>query len=190
MTEEHHDVDDNPLRPACGQSEGSSLLAEVKRFDQASLAREYYQSFNVNSKNYMQQSARTSAWIATHRRLLARCVSDAGKGDPAEVREAMDILFGLLDRLDRSPEEVVFFADEGGSWQVGVDWARVLPAWFEVLSATVSAEEYAARILAVLSRHCRHDRDKMLGIARRKATPSQRKALAQVGAGRPRGGRE
>lgn len=173
-------VDSNRLRPAVGPSTNATLRAEVKRFEKASLAGDYYQSFNVNSKNYMQQSARTSAWIAEYRRLLHRCVSDAKTGEAAEVREAMDVLFGLLDRIDRSPEEVIFFADEGGSWQVGVNWDGVLPAWFKVLSATAPAEEYAARILELLSHHYRHGRDKMLVIARREATPPQRAALAKA----------
>ena len=98
---------------------------------------------------------------------------------PAEVREAMDILIGLLGHIDECNDDVVFFADEGGSWQVGVDWARVLPVWFKVLSATAGPEEFAGRITALLSNHYCYGRDKMLAIARRTATPDQRKALAQ-----------
>ncbi|MCP5528132.1 MAG: hypothetical protein H7A47_15175, partial [Verrucomicrobiales bacterium] len=93
-----------------------------------------------------------------------------------------------LDRIDRDPEAVIFFADEGGSWQVGVDWERVLPTWFKVLSATARAEEYAERILGLLSRHYRHGRDEMLVIARRQATPAQRSALAEAEAAPPRRG--
>jgi hypothetical protein len=107
-------------------------------------------------------------------------VLNAKKRDPAEVRQAMDILFGLLDHIDKSNDDVIFFADEGGSWQVGVDWAKVLPVWFKVLSATAEPEEYAERITALLSRHYNYGRDKMLAIARRTATTQQRKALAQA----------
>ena len=73
--------------------------------------------------------------------------------------------------------DVIFFADEGGSWQVGVDWAKVLPVWFEVLSATAEPAEYAERITALLSCHYSYGRDKMLAIARQTATPEQRKGL-------------
>jgi hypothetical protein len=100
--------------------------------------------------------------------------------NPAEVRQAMDILFGLLNHIDEGHDDVIFFADEGGSWQVGVDWAKVLPVWFKVLSATAEPEEYAARITALLSCHYSYGRDKMLAIARRTATPDQRTALAEV----------
>ena len=169
------------LRPDAEPSE-PSLLMEMKAFEKASLAGEYYESFDVNSKNCTQQSAGTSAWISKYRRLLDRCVSNAKK-NPAEVRQAMDVLFGLLDHIDNGRDEIIFFADEGGSWQVGVDWARVLPAWFEVLSPTVDPKEYAARITALLSRHYSYRQAEMLAIACRTATPDQRKALADSSGG-------
>ena len=128
----------------------------------------------------MQKSAGTSAWIAEYRRLLDRCVTNAKKSNPAEAREAMDILFGLLNHIDKGHDDVIFFADEGGSWQVGVDWDKVLPVWFKVLSATAEPEEYAERITALLSCHYSYGCDKMLAIARRTATTHQRKALAEV----------
>jgi hypothetical protein len=53
----------------------------------------------------------------------------------------MDILFGLLNHIDKGRDDVIFFEDEGGAWQVGVDWARVLPVWFKVLAATAGPEE-------------------------------------------------
>jgi hypothetical protein len=168
------------LRPDAEQATKPSLLTDVQRFEKASLAGEYYESFGVNSKNHRQQSAGTSAWIAEYRRLLDRCVLNAKNGNPAEEREAMDILFGLLNHIDEGHDDVIFFADEGGSWQVGVDWAKVLPVWFKVLSATAEPEEYAERITALLACHYSYGRDQMLAIARRTATTHQRKALAEV----------
>jgi hypothetical protein len=168
------------LRPNAEKATSLSLLTDVKRFEKASLAGEYYESFRVNSQNYTQQSAGTSAWIAECRRLLDRSVINAKESNPAQVREAMDILFGLLNHLDEGHDDVIFFADEGGSWQVGVDWAKVLPVWLKVLSATAEPEEYAERITALLSCHYSYGRYKMLAIARRTATTHQRKALAEV----------
>jgi hypothetical protein len=156
------------------------LLSDVKRFEKVSVAGRYYESFNVTSQNYTQQSTGTSAWIAEFRRLLDRCVVDATKSDSAERLRAMDILFGLLEHIDKGNDDVIFFADEGGSWQVGVEWPKVLPVWFKLLSATAGPEEYAERVTALLTRHYSYGRDKMLLIARRTATVAQRKALAQV----------
>ena len=168
------------LRPDAEPATSPSLLADAKRFEKASLAGEYYESFGVNSKNYTQQSAGTSAWIVEHLRLLDHCVINAKKSNPVEVREAMDILFALLNHIDKGHDDVIFFADEGGSWQVGVDWAKVLPVWFKVLSATAEPQEYAERITALLACHYHYGRDKMLAIACRTATTHQRKALAEV----------
>jgi hypothetical protein len=173
-------IDLKRLRPDAESAIKASLLTHVRQFEKASMAGEYYQSFDVNSKNCTQQSTGTSAWIAQCLRLLDRCVANASKGNPTEVCEAMDILFGLLSRIDECRDDIIFFADEGGSWQVGVDWARVLPAWFKVLSATAEPEEFAMRITSLLSHHYHHGRDKMLAIARRTGRPDQRKALAEL----------
>lgn len=168
------------LRPDAEKATKASLLTDVQLFEKASLAGEYYESFAVNSRNYTQKSAGTSSWIATFRRLLDRCVTSAKKENPTELREAVDILFGLLNHIDEGNDDVIFFADEGGSWQVGVDWAKVLPAWFKVLAVTAAPEDFAQRITSSLSRHYSYGRDKMLAIARRTATAQQRVALAEA----------
>lgn len=172
-------LDVRSLRPQGETKAKASLLAAAKAFDKASRAGEYYESFMVDSRNYTQKSAGTTAWIADCRRLLDRCVAEQKTGAPADMREAFDILFGLLDRIDEGHDDVIFFADEGGSWQVGVDWERVLPTWFKALSATAAPGEYAERITALLSRHFKSGRDRMLALARKTATPEQRSELGR-----------
>ena len=49
--------------------------------------------------------------------------------------------------------------------------------WFKVLSPRAGREEYAERITTMLSCHYHYGREKMFMIARRTATPHQRKAL-------------
>jgi hypothetical protein len=168
------------LRPDSEIKTKANLLTAVKDFDKASRAGEYYESFMVNSKNYMEQSTGTTAFIAEYRRLLDRCVGEEKKVKPADAREAFDTLFRLLDYIDECNDDVIFFADEGGSWQVGVDWERVLPPWFRVLSATAAPGVYAERITALLEHHYNYGRDKMLAVARKTATPEQRQALADA----------
>jgi hypothetical protein len=178
-------IDVKGLRPDAEMAARASLLADVKRFEKASLAGDYYESFDVNYKNCTRQSSGTSAWIAEYRRIMDRCVVKAKTVDPAELRQAMDAMFGLLARIDEGHDDLIFFADEGGSWQVGVEWDKVLPVWFRVLSATAGPEEYAKRITALLSCHYRHGREKMLVIARRTGTLDQRKALGEFEGTRP-----
>lgn len=177
IAKKHFDLE--RLRPDREKKSRPNLLADVKQLEKASLAGDYYDSFDINSKNHTQQSTGTTAWIASFHRLLVRCLSEANKSNPAVVREAMDILFGLLDHIDECLDDVIFFADEGGSWQVGADWAKVLPTWFLALSARAEPGEYAERITALLSRHCKYNRDQMLALARQTATPHQREALAE-----------
>jgi hypothetical protein len=153
------------------------LLADVEAFQKASLTGKYYQAFAVNSKNCTEKSSGTLAWIADCSRLLERCVAQSKKEDPATVCQAFEIIFSLLGKIDECTDDILFFADEGGSWQVGVDWENVLPAWFRVLSATAGPSEYAQSITTLLKRHYEHGRAKMLAVARRIATPAQRPAL-------------
>jgi hypothetical protein len=158
----------------------ADLLADVKAFEKASLAGEYYEAFDVNWKNSMETSTGTAGWISQCHRLLDRCVDLAKKADPAEVRQAFDIIFGLLERIDDCREDIVFFADEAGSWQVGVQWETVLPPWFKVLSATVAPDEYAQRIVGLLKRHHKKVSAEMFTVACRVATPKQRQMISKL----------
>jgi len=176
-------LDFKSLGPDSESKSKENLLVAVKVFQKASRAGEYYESFIVNSKNCTEQSMGTTAWIAEFRRLLNRCVAAERKGRPAEVREAFDVLFGLLDYIDKCNDDVIFFADEGGSWQVGIDWEGILPPWFRVLSATAAPGEYADRVTALLEHHYNYGRDTMLAVARKTATPEQRAALRYGGRG-------
>ncbi len=165
------------LQPTPHSSAG--LLAEVKAFESASLAGDFYESFNVNSKNYREVSGGTRAWIAECRRLLDRCVKDVDRGGSHDVCQSFETLFALLQHIDECLDDVVFFADEGGSWQVGVDWQNVLPAWFKCIPGTVEPHVYAQRVIAIVDGFAKHDRDKFLAVAGRTASSAQRKALAE-----------
>jgi hypothetical protein len=168
------------LLPDREPAKKASLLADVTAFETASLAGDYYEDFDVDSKNFMEQSRGTTSWIAECRRLLDRCVAQAKTADPAEVCQAFGILFGLLDRLDEGQENIIFFADEAGAWQVGVDWDRVLPRWFKVLSETAGSEEYGQRIVGLLKDHYGQGSARMLALARRIATPQQREVFPEA----------
>jgi hypothetical protein len=165
------------LRPDAGATAKRSFLEDVKAFDAASRAGKYYVLFNVNSKNYMDASTGTRAFIAECRRQLERCVAQANKGEVAETREAFDIIFALLRYIDEGHDDIVFFADEGGSWQVGVDWRKVFPAWFGCLSRSAEPEDFATTVVATVDAFEEHSRGTYFAAARKIATASQGKAL-------------
>jgi hypothetical protein len=147
-------IDPESLRPDANQPK--SLLATLKSFEQASLPGEYYEDFRVDSTNHMTKSRGTIAWIAECNRLLDLCVAATCAADAFELRQCFAIVFGLLDEIDACRDDIIFLADEAGSWQVRVEWEKVLPSWFTVLSATAMPEEYAMEVLGLLRRHCNY----------------------------------
>lgn len=156
------------------------VLDKVKEFDDASRRGEYYESFGVNSKNFMEKSEGTEEWIAECERLLGDVLGFVLDGEPNEGRQAFELIFALLKRIDEGEDDVVFFADEGGIWQVGVDWPKVLPAYFRCLSATAAPEEYAQIVNTIIKDFARHDAPKYMSRARGAATREQKAALARV----------
>jgi len=162
-------------------TEKQGLLVEAKAFQAASRSGTYYNGAASHGRNREENPPETLAWIADCRRLLDRCAKQAAKHNKAaEVCQVFEIVFGLLDHIDACEDNLVFFADDGGTWQMGIDWEKVLPAWFSVLSATVEPADYARRIDAILNSRCADGRAKMLTVARRIATPAQRQALPDL----------
>lgn len=174
-------LDLRTLRPDSAKK--ASLLADIKAFEKASLRGDYYESFAVNSKNYTEVSKGTRSWIAECRRLLDRCVAEAGKNATDETLKAIETIVGLLRHIDKCLDDVIFFADEGGSWQVGVDWNKLFPVWFKCLSSILEPAVYISRVTAIIGEFRAYDRDKHLAIARRVATPAQKRAFSN-----PKGG--
>jgi len=134
-------------------------------------------SFNVNSKNYTETSTGTRAFIAECRRQLDRCVARAHSGAAAETREAFDTIFALLRDIDEGHDDIVFFADEGGSWQVGIDWRKVFPAWFRCLARSAQPEDFASAVVVTVDAFEEHSRGTYFAAARKSATAAQREAL-------------
>lgn len=167
-----------------GQGGVAPLLEEVSRFHDASLRGEHYDGFDVNSKNFMTKSEGTEAFLVSFDRLLGRCVRAAAKRPRQAVRDAFELLFALCRRIDAEPDKIVFFADEGSAWQLGVDWGVVLPAYFRCLADSASGDEFARGIDRAIADFANHDRARHLAAARRVASAEQKVALRRVPAHR------
>ncbi len=168
-----------------GKPGPAPLLEEVRKFYDASLRGDYYESFNVNSKNYMDKSEQTEAFIAEIDRLLGKCIRAATKGPRATVRTAFELLLAVLRRIDEDSDSVIFFADEGGVWQTGVDWRPTLAAYFQCLAESSSGEEFARAVdLAIAVAD--YERPKLIAAARRVANAEQKAALRRLPAGEVR----
>ena len=56
------------------------LLDEVRKFHKVALRGDYYDSFDVNSRNFMSKSEGTEEFIAEFERLIEKCVWAVEKG--------------------------------------------------------------------------------------------------------------
>ena len=164
-----------------GKSGAVPLLEEVRAFHDAALRGEYYESFNVNSKNFREKSKGTQAFIAEFDRLAQKCTRAATKEGPrARVLQAFELLFALLRRIDEAPDSVIFFADEAGSWQVSVGWREVLPAYFLCLADDTPPEDFAREVDRVISDFAAYERPRLLAAARSVASAEQKAALRRL----------
>jgi hypothetical protein len=160
-----------------GELREAPLLDQVRKFSDASLRGDYHESFDVNSKNCMDHSKGTDAFIAAFDRLIARCLGEAAEGSHAVAREGFELLFALLRRIDEDPDRIVFFADEAGSWQILVDWRTVLPTYFQCLAQAMSGENFAREVDRTILDFCHYDRPRLLDAARSVANTEQKAAL-------------
>ena len=133
-----------------------------------------------NSKNSTQKSEGTEAFIAECDRLLRKCIRATDKGPRARMREAFELLFALPRRIDECRDDVIFFADEAGSWQVGVDWRSVLPAHFRCLAEVVSADDFARAVDWTISEFADYERPRHLAVDLRVANAEQEAALRRL----------
>ena len=164
---------------AAKEPSAKQLLAQVRAFHAATIAGDFYDSFDVDSQSFSERSDGTEVWIEDCLGHLEACTAAAERGSPALAREAFELLFDLLRRLDRG-EEVVFFADEGGAWQVGVDWRAVLPGYVRCLAAGCDPASYATAVDGVIGDFADYDRPALLTAARAASTSEQRRALRLV----------
>jgi hypothetical protein len=170
-----------------GKGGAKALFDEVRKFHEAGLRGDYYDSFDVHSRNFMEKSEGAEEFIAEFERLIEKCVRAVEKGPRPPLREAFDLLFALLRRIDSDPDSIVFFADEAASWQVGIDWGSAMAAYFRCLADRTPAEEYAREVDQLIRDFAEHERPRHLAAARRVANGEQKAALRRLPKGEGRG---
>lgn len=169
------------LQPGSEATPGAAALLEaVRRFRAEGLSGKSYDSFDVNSRNCSEQSWGTDAFIAEFDRLVTRCVCEANTEPGQVTAQAFEVLFSLLRYIDEGNDDVLFFADEGGSWNVGVEWSRALPAYFLCLAQSASAQDFAQGVNRVIADFAEDDRGRYMTHAWNVATAEQRASLAAL----------
>ncbi len=146
------------------------VFNEVKTFVEDSKRGAYYD--DPDSLPFGTHSEGTNRWIAECCRLLGLLVESSEEDPTPEVAEAFDSIFDLLRQINRGDDTIVFFADEGGAWQVGVEWESVIPAWSQCLASFENPETCAKRILELIDEFAAYERDKLVQAAT-KALPDE-----------------
>lgn len=170
-----------PKKKSSKSSKGQSdfFLKEIEQFHKESFSGDYYEYFNINSSNFTDTSEGTERWIRKCADYYKQCLSEASQHPPEILSKILTLLIDLLLRIDEGYDDIIFFADEGGSWQVLVDWKKILPLWFSVFSKTATVEQYASKTKTVIENFAYNDKDRKqyFASAYRKATTEQRKLL-------------
>lgn len=164
-----------------------SLLGEVRSFHGTAMNGEFYEHVKTNGGGRREQSQGTDAFVAEFDRLTRRCVCASetaneprvGDSSAHEVRECFELLFALLRYIDEGHDDVLAFADDGSSLDVGVNWRVVLPAYFQCLAKTEasSPEEFARAVDQVITDFAGHDLGRYMDAAHTVANAAQRIAM-------------
>lgn len=154
-----------------------SQLDEVRGFYDAAMAGNYHEAVEINNRGRQEESGSTDAFISEFDRLLRRCIRAADQETHSEARSSFELLFGLLRHIDEGNDDILFFANDGGSLEVGVDWRAALPAYFMCLAETSSPEEFARTVDFSIEDFSPYDRPHYLTTARNVANVAQRMTL-------------
>lgn len=126
------------------------LLEATRDFTAAAMRGEFYEEFRVHWRNSSEKSGKTQEFEARLQVLLDRCSDEVATGYPVEVCSSYELLFDLLRAIEKWDRDIVFFADEGGVWQFGINWRAVLPGYLRCLAKAVGAAEFGRRASAVI----------------------------------------
>ena len=127
----------------------------------------------------MSHSRGTAAFIAECHRLLHLLCRASLAGRPRDARAGLELLFVLFREIDRFEVDIVYFADEAGAWQIGVDWREALPAWIRGVAAEASPEEFAAKVVRAIEEFAPRDREMVIERAIAIASTEQAEALGR-----------
>jgi hypothetical protein len=142
-----------------------ALIDQVRAFHDRSCRGEYFDDTEPGKSDRQSRSRGTDAFLAEFHRLAEACVRDA-----VNSLAGFELLFDLLRRLDTDPDDVVYFFDEPGSFHVGVDWASVLPAYFQGLARAQAPEAYLKIATAVIQEFVPQDLERSLALAKTTAS--------------------
>jgi hypothetical protein len=130
--------------------EGATLLEEVKRFHDESLAGAYYAPFAINSKNYRHIPDETKVWFRRLGDFLAASCRLTAQGEHQYAASCFRILYSLIDAMELGQE--IVFADEIGGWMIPGNEQEFIAAYMTSLAATATPDDFTAAALPLIRR--------------------------------------
>jgi len=132
------------------EPETTALLQQAREFVESALRGDFYQDFVVNSRNCTHKSGKTQEFEARLNLMFDRLIAEAKLTTATDICAAYELILALLRAIDKFDRDIVFFADEGGTWQFSIDWKRVLPPYFRCLAEIHDWQEFERRALAAI----------------------------------------
>jgi hypothetical protein len=163
-----------------GKRGAAPLLDEVRKFHEASLRGEYYDSFGVNSKNFMDKSE-------GHRGVYRR-VRTAGRqvrlrrreGAAASGARGFRVVLRAASPHRRGSRQRRLLRRRAGLVAGRRGLAAALPAYFRCLADGSSSEEFAREVDRAISDFADYERPRHLAAARRVGNAEQKAALRRL----------
>ena len=149
--EQRHDVFDeiiSDLPPVT--VDGEQLLADIEAFSESSISGYYYETFNVNSKNFSDIPEETEGWFEELGDYLEESAVLTGQGDHELAVQCFTLLYDLIDKMEDG-EEIVF-AHELGGWMIPGDEKVFIKSYLTSLSAISTPEEYTEKAIPLIKR--------------------------------------
>ena len=166
-----------PAPTAEADNAPASLFDEVRAFYDAAMTGKYYETVEINNRGRQEHSKSTDAFISEFDRLLRSCIRATVQEMHSETRSSFELLLSLLRHIGDGHDDVLFFADDGGVSDFGVNWRTALPAYFNCLSKTSSPEEFARSVDFSIENFSPPDRPHLLAEARNIANVAQRMTM-------------
>ena len=129
---------------------GKKILKEVEEFYENSIEGDYYEVFDINSKNFSHIPEETEEWFEKLDDLLSLSTELASKNENDFAVQCFSILYKLIGKME-SGEEIVF-ADELGGWMIPGDEKVYIQAYLTASAKISTPEEYAAIALPLIKR--------------------------------------
>lgn len=164
-------LEDTALAPLPG------LIDDTCQFVDAAMAGHYYEAVEINNRGRQEQSIGTDAFVAEFDRLVRRLALAPELGESAATRDSIELLLDLLRQIDEGNDDILFFADDGGSLTASINWHSLLPAYFKCLAAILPPVEFAYTVVSTIDEFVSYDRERHLAAAHVVANDAQRDAL-------------